>query len=154
MFERRLYFHIDWLLLGAVVLLSLIGVAMIYSTTYVTANGVGHAAPQVWTQVYALGLGVVALLLCLAVDYRMLAEHSLFIYGSLIVLLVFVLLKGQTQMGGQRWIRSARSTCSPPSSAASPWRCCWRCTSARTAAARGTRAISSSPASSRSCRSC
>src|SRR5262249_48866519 len=30
--------------------------------------------------------------------------HSLFIYGALIVLLVFVLVKGQTQMGGQRWI--------------------------------------------------
>ena len=34
----------------------------------------------------------------------MLAEHSLFIYGALIVLLIFVLVKGQTQMGGQRWI--------------------------------------------------
>jgi rod shape determining protein RodA len=105
MFERRLYFHIDWLLLGAVVLLSLIGVAMIYSTTYITMpNGTGHANSQVWSQLYALGLGVLALLLCLAVDYRMLAEHSLFIYGSLIVLLVFVLLKGQSQMGAQRWI--------------------------------------------------
>ena len=36
MFERRLFFHVDWLLLGAVLLLSGIGVAMIYSTTYVT----------------------------------------------------------------------------------------------------------------------
>ena len=34
MFERRLYFHIDWLLLGAVLTLAGIGVAMIYSTTY------------------------------------------------------------------------------------------------------------------------
>ena len=34
----------------------------------------------------------------------MLAEHSLFIYGALLVLLIFVLVKGQTQMGGQRWI--------------------------------------------------
>jgi rod shape determining protein RodA len=105
MFERRLYFHIDWLLLGAVVLLSFIGVAMIYSTTYITPpNGTGHAAPQVWTQVYALGIGLVALLVCLLVDYRMLAEHSLIVYGALVVLLVFVLVKGQTQMGGQRWI--------------------------------------------------
>jgi rod shape determining protein RodA len=104
MFERRLYFHVDWLLFGAIVLLSVIGVAMIYSTTYVTTPSGGHAAPQVKIQMYALALGLVALVVCLAVDYRMLAEHSLFIYGSLIVLLIFVLVKGQTQMGGQRWI--------------------------------------------------
>jgi rod shape determining protein RodA len=101
MFERRLYFHIDWLLLGAIVLIAAIGVTMIYSVT--TPLG-GRASTQVWTQFYALGLGLIALLVCLAIDYRMLAEHSLFIYGALIVLLIFVLVKGQTQMGGQRWI--------------------------------------------------
>ena len=41
MFERRLYFHIDWLLLGAILLLSAIGVAMIYSTTYITRRPAG-----------------------------------------------------------------------------------------------------------------
>src|SRR2546428_407822 len=42
MFERRLFFHVDWLLVGAVLLLCAIGVAMIYSTTYVTVpNGPG-----------------------------------------------------------------------------------------------------------------
>ena len=35
MFERRLFFHVDWLLLGAVLLIAAIGAAMIYSTTYV-----------------------------------------------------------------------------------------------------------------------
>ncbi len=104
MFERRLYFHVDWLLLGAVILLSLVGVAMIYSTTYVTTATGGHAGPQPLTQLYALGLGLLALLVCLMVDYRVLAEHSLFVYGALVVLLVFVLFKGSTQMGAQRWI--------------------------------------------------
>ena len=104
MFERRLYFHVDWLLLGAVILLSLVGVAMIYSTTYVTTAAGGHQGPQPLTQLYALGLGLVALLVCLMVDYRILAEHSLFVYGALVVLLIFVLFKGSTQMGAQRWI--------------------------------------------------
>src|SRR5262249_359238 len=104
MFERRLYFHVDWLLLGAVLVLSLVGVAMIYSTTYVTTPTGGHPGTQPLTQIYALGIGLVALLVCLAIDYRMFAEHSLFVYAALLVLLVFVLLKGQTQMGGQRWI--------------------------------------------------
>jgi rod shape determining protein RodA len=104
MFERRLYFHVDWLLLGAVILLALVGVAMIYSTTYVTTGTAGHAGPQPLTQLYALGLGLLALLICLMVDYRLLAEHSLLVYGALVVLLVFVLFKGSTQMGAQRWI--------------------------------------------------
>jgi rod shape determining protein RodA len=104
MFERRLFFHVDWLLLGAVLLLAAIGVVMIYSTTYVAQPTSGHPGPQVWTQIYALVIGLVALLVFLVIDYRLIAEHSLLIFSALTVLLVFVLLKGQTQMGGQRWI--------------------------------------------------
>ena len=33
MFERRLYYHIDWALVIAVVALCALGVVMIYSTT-------------------------------------------------------------------------------------------------------------------------
>ena len=33
MLERRLYLHIDWLLIGAITCLTVIGVAMIFSTT-------------------------------------------------------------------------------------------------------------------------
>ena len=104
MFERRLFFHIDWALLSALLAISAIGVAMIYSTTYVLGPDGGHAGPQVRTQIVALVLGVIALLVFLAIDYRMLAEHSLFIYLGLCALLLFVLLKGSTQFGAQRWI--------------------------------------------------
>jgi rod shape determining protein RodA len=104
MFERRLYFHIDWALLTALLLITGIGIAMIYSTTYVTVGGEAHAGPQVRTQIYALVLGLIALAVCMAIDYRMLAEHSLLLYGGLIVLLLYVLFKGSTQFGAQRWI--------------------------------------------------
>ena len=104
MFERRLFFHIDWALLTAILTIVGIGVAMIYSTTYVTTPDGGYAGPQVRTQMYAVVLGLVALLVCLSIDYRMLAEHSLFIYGGLCALLVYVLFKGSTQFGAQRWI--------------------------------------------------
>ena len=104
MFERRLFFHVDWLLLGAVLLLSGVGVAMIYSTTYVTLPTGGHPGPQVVTQVYTLIIGLIALVVCLTIDYRLFAEYSLFLLGALLLLLLFVLFKGVTQMGGQRWI--------------------------------------------------
>ncbi|HSL21178.1 MAG TPA: rod shape-determining protein RodA [Vicinamibacterales bacterium] len=102
MFERRLYFHIDWLLVGAILSLAAIGVAMIYSATYNPVKGV--PGPQFTTQLYALAIGLVAMLVCLAVDYRRFAEHSLLIYGGMLALLVYVLLFGAARGGSQRWI--------------------------------------------------
>jgi rod shape determining protein RodA len=105
MFERRLYFHIDWLLLGAILLLAGLGLAMIYSTTYVTLpDGSGHPGPRFWVQLYAVGLGSLALIIFLALDYRFLAEHSLFLYVGLVVLLVYVLFGGVRAGGSTRWI--------------------------------------------------
>ena len=105
MFERRLYFHIDWLLLGAVLLLAALGLTMIYSTTYVTlADGSGHAGNRFWVQLYAVGLGVLALAIFLALDYRFMAEHSLFLYIGLVLLLLYVLVAGVKAGGSQRWI--------------------------------------------------
>src|SRR5512134_514761 len=101
MFERRLYFHIDWLLLAAILVLAGIGLAMIYS---ITSGPSGTPGPQFWTQLYAFLIGLGALVFCLAVDYRMLAENSLLIYGGLVAMLVYVLVNGSTQMGAQRWI--------------------------------------------------
>jgi rod shape determining protein RodA len=105
MFERRLFFHVDWLLLTAILLIVGIGAAMIYSTTYVRLpDGTSHAGREFWTQLYALSLGGVALLICLTIDYRILAEHSLILYAGLLGLLVFVLVAGDSAMGAQRWI--------------------------------------------------
>jgi rod shape determining protein RodA len=106
MFERRLYFHIDWLLLGAVLLLAGLGLSMIYSTTYVTLpDGSGHPGARFWVQLYAVGLGALALIIFLALDYRFLADHSLFLYVGLVLLLIYVLVGGGVRAGGStRWI--------------------------------------------------
>ena len=104
MFERRLFFHVDWLLLGAILIITGIGVAMIYSTTYVHVPEPAHPGPQFLTQIYAIGLGLIALLVCLAIDYRKLAENSLIAYIALTGLLIYVLFKGSTQFNATRWI--------------------------------------------------
>jgi len=102
MFERRLYHHVDWALLAAVLLLCGLGLAMIYSTTYdLTREAAG---PQVRTQLYALGLGLLALAICLSVDYRVLADHSLLLYGLLLAALVYVLVFGDVRGGSRRWV--------------------------------------------------
>ena len=97
MFERRLYYHIDWLLIGAVATICAIGLAMIYSTT-------GGAGRVYWTQVYAMGLGTVAMAACLAIDYRSLADKSHWIYLGVLALLVGVLVFGAVRGGSRRWI--------------------------------------------------
>ena len=97
MFERRLYFHIDWLLIGAVLAICAIGLAMIYSTT-------GGAGRVYWTQIYALGLGLFAMAVCLAFDYRSLADKSHWIYLAMLAALVGVLVFGAVRGGSRRWI--------------------------------------------------
>jgi rod shape determining protein RodA len=96
MLERRLYLHLDWLLFGAIACLSIIGVAMIYSTTG------GWRLPTI--QIYAIVIGAVVFLICLAVDYRALTDKSHLIYLALLGLLVYVLLFGSTAGGARRWI--------------------------------------------------
>jgi rod shape determining protein RodA len=102
MFERRLVSHLDWLLVAAVLALSAVGLAMIYSTTYDVIRG--RVGPQFVTQGYALGLGLLAMVICLVVDYRQLAERSLLIYAALALTLVYVLVFGVVRGGSRRWI--------------------------------------------------
>ncbi|MGE0041228.1 MAG: rod shape-determining protein RodA [Vicinamibacterales bacterium] len=97
MFERRLYHHIDWLLIAAIAVLCAIGLTMIYSAT-------GGAGRIYWTQVYAIGLGLVAMTVALSIDYRSLADKSHLIYLAMLLLLVGVLVFGAVRGGSRRWI--------------------------------------------------
>jgi len=101
-FERRLTFHIDWALLAAVLALAGIGLAMIYSTTF--DLGANRAGREFWTQLQALVLGLIALAVCMSIDYRSLTQRSLFIYGGVILLLVAVFFVGVVRGGSRRWI--------------------------------------------------
>jgi rod shape determining protein RodA len=96
MFERRLYYYIDWAMLAAIVALCMIGVVQIYSATAGSSLYV--------TQLYGIAIGLVALAVCLAIDYRSLADKSHFIYLGVIALLVFVLFFGVVRGGSRRWI--------------------------------------------------
>ncbi|MBI1876219.1 MAG: rod shape-determining protein RodA [Acidobacteria bacterium] len=106
MLERRLYYHIDWLLLGAMLALSAIGVAMIYSATGAAAGGPN--ARLYVTQIYAIVLGLVVLAACLGVDYRTLGDNSHLIYVGVLALLIYVMLFGTSMGGARRWISLGR----------------------------------------------
>jgi rod shape determining protein RodA len=96
--ERRLYYHIDWALVAAVLVLAAMGILMIYSATQ-------SSAPRLYmAQVYALGLGLVALLVALSIDYRTLADRSHLIYIAVVLLLLYVMFFGAVRGGARRWI--------------------------------------------------
>jgi rod shape determining protein RodA len=97
MFERRLYHHVDWLLIGLVLAVCAIGLAMIYSTT-------GGAGRVYWTQVYALGLGLIGMAVAVSIDYRSLADKSHWLYLAMMIMLVAVLFFGEVRGGSRRWI--------------------------------------------------
>jgi rod shape determining protein RodA len=101
MFERRLYFHIDWALVVAILALCGVGLAMIYSTTADPTRGSGQL---VATQIYAVIIGLAAMGVALAIDYRALADKSHLIYIVLLGALLYVSFFGDVQMGAQRWI--------------------------------------------------
>ena len=102
MLEQRLYRHIDWLLLAALMSLCSIGVMMIYSTTYDPSAGM--ASSLVSTQLWALGLGGLALAVTLSIDYRWFADSALAIFIGLLVLVGYALFFGTTGGGARRWI--------------------------------------------------
>jgi rod shape determining protein RodA len=97
MFERRLYYHIDWAMVAALAALCIIGLAQIYSAT-------GGPTRVYVTQIYGLLLGVIAFIVCLSVDYRSLADKSHWIYLGVVGLLVYVLIFGAVRGGSRRWI--------------------------------------------------
>ena len=101
MFERRLYHHIDWALLGAILALCAVGVAVIYSATADPTRGTSHLYV---TQLYAIALGLCAMVLTVTLDYRTFTDKSHLIYIGLLALLVYVLLFGTAVMGARRWI--------------------------------------------------
>ena len=101
MFERRLYYHIDWALLIAVLALCALGVIMINSTTADPTRGTSR---MYLTQLYAIVIGLGVMVFMLTLDYRTFTDKSHLIYFGLIALLLYVMFFGQVQMGARRWI--------------------------------------------------
>src|SRR5438128_3512574 len=101
MFERRLYYHIDWPLIIAIVALWSLGVLMIYSTTFDPTRG---TARMYATQLYAIVIGMGALVFMLSIDYRTFTDKSHLIYIGVCALLLYVMFFGMVQMGARRWI--------------------------------------------------
>jgi rod shape determining protein RodA len=100
--DRRLLPHLDWPLVGAVVALTIIGLLTIYSVTWDLTNN--RPGGEFWTQLYALPVAFTALVACLVIDYRTLAQRSLLLYTALVLGLLYVSFFGVVRGGSRRWI--------------------------------------------------
>ena len=98
MFERRLYYHVDWAMLAAVLAL-----CADRPGADLQRHRRRRPASHV-TQIYGIVLGLLALVVCLSIDYRSLADKSHFIYLGVLALLVYVLFFGVVRGGSRRWI--------------------------------------------------
>ncbi|MGH9418274.1 MAG: rod shape-determining protein RodA [Terriglobales bacterium] len=94
----------DWLLVGLVLTIALLGIAEIHSATVMTKFA------SVWVkQVYFLIAGVILLLLLSQLDYKLILESSAWIYIISVVALGLVLVLGQAIFHSRRWIPVAGS---------------------------------------------
>ena len=92
---------LDWIMLGAAILIAVIGLAMVYSAT---RNLVDDPYYFVKRQAAAMVLGVGAFLLILRIDYRKFRDFSLLCYVLVVALLFFVLTPiGSSAKGAQAW---------------------------------------------------
>jgi rod shape determining protein RodA len=96
-FERRLYYHIDWAMIAALLALCAFGVANIYSAS-------GGFSRVYWTQIYGILIGGAALGVALAIDYRTLCDKSHWIFLAVVALLLYVGMFGVVRNGSRRWI--------------------------------------------------
>lgn len=97
------YRHLDWVLIVAVLLVSAVGLLMVFSTSR-GANPPFYYA-QAAKQLLFIVLGIIAAAVVVAVDYRHFRDWAPFIYGAGLALLVFVLTPfGSRHKGSQSWI--------------------------------------------------
>ncbi|OGQ99835.1 MAG: rod shape-determining protein RodA [Deltaproteobacteria bacterium RIFOXYD12_FULL_55_16] len=100
-FDRRLLLNFDWVLLGAVLVVALVGMINLYSSTHLYTN-VG--APLYLKELTYYLMGAAIVLLIISIDYRVLLTLNYPLYILMILLLLFAIIFGRTISGAQRWI--------------------------------------------------
>jgi len=100
--DRRLIQHFDLPLLAITLVLMVAGLATLYAASLTPeTEGIPGMATR---QAVYMGVGLFAALLCTLIDYRVLLNMAVPIYGALLAALILVLLIGFVGGGAQRWI--------------------------------------------------
>ena len=106
--DRRLLQNVDWLLLAS----ALVPVALSLLTLWSLSPG-RHGGGIIWRQLSWLGVGLLALVLVVSVDYRNLARAAPLFYVVGVALLLSVFIVGRAVSGARRWIQLGPLTLQP-----------------------------------------
>jgi rod shape determining protein RodA len=102
MFKSRFWKNFDWILFGLAMLLTAIGLLVIYSTSFKAANLV--APVDATHQIIFAVIGLIGLIAAARMDYRGWSKLTPLLYAFMIISLVTVLILGKTALGATRWI--------------------------------------------------
>ncbi len=103
-FDRRLAYHFDWSLVFLTLAIIAGGLATIYSATEARVHTGFTSNPLVIRQAFYAGVGFVAMIMVVLVDYRRLERYAYVVYAGALVLLLAVPLVGSVGNGARRWI--------------------------------------------------
>jgi rod shape determining protein RodA len=99
MVDRRLIQEIDWVLIGLVLLLTLMGVLFIYSSSHFLPKSY-YLRQLVW-----VGISLFAVFLVVAVDYKFLVSFSIYLYFLIIAALAGSLAFARLVAGTKSWVK-------------------------------------------------
>jgi rod shape determining protein RodA len=97
--RKRFLSDFDWWLLLAVLALAGIGLIEIYSSTIHTKYAGLHVRQFYWVL-----LGLVLMWIAVFIDYHYIIEHVPLLYLIGVLLLVLVMVIGQSNLGSKRWL--------------------------------------------------
>jgi rod shape determining protein RodA len=103
-FESSPLRHFDWMLVGAALAITVVGMFMIYSTTHQRIPG--DPLYYVKRQALFAVIGLVAMVVVLVVDYKRLRDFTMLFYGATVFILAAVLAPvGSNIKGHQAWFQ-------------------------------------------------
>lgn len=97
---RQLLLHVDLVLLSSTLIVSAIGVLMVYTATRSVYSQRFLDRQGLWTVI-----GVAAMVLVASVDYHNFEELGYFLYGAVLLGLVGVFVVGNSALGATRWFQ-------------------------------------------------
>jgi len=98
--RRDVLRHFDFVLFGAVVILTIFGIVMIRSA----AAGNAEVAASVQRQIIFAGLALAVIIILTLIDYHVWSSLNRIIYIVAVGLLVVIYVLGQARFGAQRWL--------------------------------------------------
>lgn len=102
MFKTRFWKNFDWILFGIAAALVIIGVLIIYATSFKAATLVSDV--DAINQMIFATVGLAVLITAARIDYHVWARLTYVLYGLMLVLLLGVQFGGDSALGAQRWI--------------------------------------------------